>query len=169
DMGLTAGMEQDIVWRIEKAGYNVMFEPTAAVYISMREDFKKYIKQAYSRQRGGMIIRFKHPDKITSHYLFSMLYLPIIIIVTPILFFLFNIKLFIYLVMIVSILPIGYYLIRMLKGRRHIKKTTDMIFILIIGYIWFVSVCLGILRGCFDILKYKEKLMSMSEENRTVR
>lgn len=158
DMGLTAGMEQDITWRIEKAGYKVVFEPSAKVYISPRDNFKKCIKQQYSHARGGAIMYFKHPDKVTLRYLFSALYLPIIIIML-ISLLLANIGLFIYLAMIVSVLPMGYYFIRTLKGRQYLKKNTDMVFILVIGYIRFVSACLGILRGCFDIPKYREKLM----------
>ena len=159
DMGLTAGMEQDIVWRIEKAGHKIAFEPNAVVYITPRDNFKKYIKQVYLRGKGGVIIYFKHPAKIALRYLFSILYLPLIT-VTSILEILLNIRLFMYLAMMVLVLPIGYYLIKISKKRRYIKKTVDVIFILTVGYISFIVSSFGILRGCFDyIVSYKEKLM----------
>jgi glycosyltransferase involved in cell wall biosynthesis len=159
DMGLTAGMEQDIIWRVEKAGYKIAFEPNAKVYITLRDNFKKYIQHAYSRGKGGVIIYFKHPAKITFRYLFNMLYFPLITAMS-ILGVLFNMRLFMYLVMMVLVLPMGYYLIRIPKGWQHIKKTLDVIFILIIGYISFIVSSLGILRGCFDyIVNYEEKLM----------
>jgi len=167
DVGLSAGMEQDIVWRIEKAGYKIAFEPNAVVYITPRDNFKKYIKQVYSRGRGGVIIYFKHPLKITLRYLFNISFLPLIAVMS-ILGILFNIRLFMYLVMMALVLPIGYYLIRISKGRQYIKKTVDLIFILIIGYIGFIISSLGILRGCFNIPGYREKLMSMTEENKVV-
>ena len=164
DMGLTAGMEQDIIWRIEKTGYKVVFEPSAKVYISPRDNFKKYIKQGYSHARGGAIIYFKHPDKVTLRYLFSALYLPIIIIIL-ISLVISNIMLFMYLVMMILVLPLGYYFVKLFKKKQQIKKIVDMFFIPIIGYISFISACLGILRGGFDMRGYKEKLTRILKKN----
>lgn len=159
DMGLTAGMEQDIVWRVEIAGYKSAFERNAVVHIFPRNNFKKYIKYAYLRGKGGIIIYFKHPAKVTLRYLFNISYLPLIAIMS-ILGVLFNIKLFMCLLMMVLVLPMGYILIRVLKGWRYIKKTVDIIFILIIGYIGFIISSIGILRGSLSyVLSYKEKLM----------
>ena len=168
DMGLTAGMEQDIIWKVEKAGYKIVFEPSSVVYITPRDNFKKYVKQVYSRAKGGVIIYFKHPTKISFRYLFNMLYFPIITVM-PLLGVLFNIKLLIYFMIIILVLPIGYYFIRTLKARRYLKKTIDIPFILVIGYVSFIISSIGILRGCLDILKYKEKLMDMVEENKVVK
>ena len=164
DMGLTGGMDQDIVWRIEKAGYKVAFEPNSVVYIFPRDNFKKYIKQKYSRGKYNGIIYFKHPTKITFRSLFQMLYIPLMTVIL-ILEVLFNIRLFMYLVMIVLVLPLGYYLIRMLKNWQYLKKTTDLIFILIIGYMGFIVQSIGIFMGFFDyVISYEEKLMNTTDE-----
>lgn len=156
---LLAGEEQDIIWRVEKAGYKIAFEPNAVVYVTPKDSFKEYIKRAYLYSRSSAIVYFKHPANITFRYLIIILYLPLIIAMS--LFgVLFNIGLFIYLAMMVLVLPIGYYLSRILKARRYIKKPVDVIFILIIGYIGFILASIGILRGCFDyFVSYEEKLM----------
>lgn len=159
DENLLAGEEQDLVWGIEKAGYKIAFEPGSMVYIAPKDNFKKYIKQAYLYSKSGVIVYFKHLAKITLRYLFNILYLPLIIAML-IFGVLFNIGLFIYLAMMVLVLPIGYYLIRIFKGRRYIKKPVDVVFIFIIGYIGFILASIGILRGCFDyFVSYEEKLM----------
>ena len=159
DMGLSSGMDLDIIWRVEKKGYKVAFAPDAIVYKKSRSNFMDFLKQTYIRGKEGVSIYFKHPSKITFRYLFNMLYFPLITAIS-IFGFLFNIELFMYLVMIVLVLPTGYYLIRISKGLRYIKKTVDIIFILIIGYISFIISSIGILSGCFDyIVNYEEKLM----------
>ena len=105
------------------------------------------------------MLYFKYPTKITLRYLFNILYLPLTIAM-PLLGVLFNIRLFIYLAMLVLVLPLGYYLFGILKRRKYIKKHMDMVFILIIGYITLIAASVGILRGCFDyFVSYEEKLM----------
>jgi cellulose synthase/poly-beta-1,6-N-acetylglucosamine synthase-like glycosyltransferase len=156
DENLLGGEEKDITWRIEKAGYKIIFERNAVVYTSPRDNFKKFIEQAYSRGRGGVILYFKYPTKITLRYLFNILYLPLIIAM-PLLGVLFNIRLFIHLAMLVLVLPIVYYLFGILKRWRYIKKRMDMFFIFVVGYITLIAASVGILIGCFDYIVQKIK------------
>lgn len=164
DKNLRAGEEQNLVWMIEKAGYKIAFEPSSIVYIAPKDNFKKYIKLAQIYSKNSVIVYFEYPAKITLRYLFNIFYLPLIIAML-IFGVLFNIGLFIYPAMMVLVLPIGYYLIRIFKGRRYIKKPVDVIFIFIIGYIGFILASIGVLSGCFDyIVSYKEKFIEDNGE-----
>ena len=156
DTRLTAGMDQDIVWRIEKAGYKIVFEPSAVVYITPKDNFTKYIKSTYLRARGSIINYFKHINKITFRYLFSVGYIPLIIFIL-IFWVSFDLSLLFYIAAAITVSPMLYIIIKIIIGRKYVQKIMDMPLILFLGYLSFIASSIGILRGCFDyIMNYKK-------------
>ncbi|MFZ2455887.1 MAG: glycosyltransferase [Candidatus Altiarchaeia archaeon] len=160
DTGLTAGMEQDIIWRIERKGYSIEFEPDAIVHITPRETFKKYIQQGYSRGRSGIVVYFKHPQKINISYSFISLFFPIITIMSFLGILFNNLGLFLLTGTFMS-LPFLFYLTKLIKGRGYIKRISDIPFILALGYLNFLSSSVGILRGFLDIHYYREEILGV--------
>jgi len=156
DTRLAAGMDQEIVWRIEQAGYNIIFEPNAIVYITLRESFKKYIKNIYLRARGGILVYFMYKDKLTFRYILNLGYVPLIIF-TVTAYKLFNISLFATIFTSILVLPYFYFILRIIKGRRYVQNILDIPLILVLGSVSLIVSSIGMLSGCLNyILNYKK-------------
>jgi len=159
DMGLSSGMDLDILWRIEKAGYKINFVNNAVVYKKSRANLKEYFRQAYTRSRQGAIIYCKHPQKIYFNYILNILFVPTIVF----LIFMWvysDFYVFLILSFLASFSPIIYFSLRLMKTRQIINNWSDRFIILIIGYFTMIVSSISILIGFYDyLLTYNEKLL----------
>lgn len=58
-----SGEDPDLSFRVEKAGYKMVFNPNAVVYHPHPETLKKYLKMKYGRGYWGRLLYKKHPEK----------------------------------------------------------------------------------------------------------
>lgn len=143
-----AGEEYDLVWRIEDAGYRVKFEENAIVYKHehRKDSFGKYLKHAYLGGNKSTVFLSKHLSRLTLHDILTALYVPlsgIILVATLIL----RSSLPFYLLAAVVLSPLGYYLLRSVKGRRFLRRKTDIFAVVALGFLSFVSGAFGTMLG----------------------
>lgn len=159
DIGLTSGMEQDILWRAEEQGYKIEFAPNAIVYIKLRDNFRKFWRQTFFRSAGGIIIHLKYKSKINVLYLFNFIYCPLMISLLLMNLIIESFLSF-YAIALLLILPFFYYLIKAWSVHKIINKI-DILPIIFVGYISFIISTIGIQKGFIDyFFVYKERLMN---------
>jgi len=151
DTSLTAGMEQDILWRVEQAGYRIAFKPEAIVYVRPRPSIKDYVKQAYRRASGGVAMYWKHPSKVGTRYLFNAGFLPTLVILLT-LGLILKIAPLLYLLAVIVVAPLVFYLVQLIRVRQYVQKPRDVALVLVVGYIAFITAAIGIIRGVWNYL-----------------
>ncbi len=151
DTTLSAGEDHDILWRVEQMGYRIAFKPEAIVYVHPRPSIRDYIKQAYHRASGGIAMYRKHPSKMGIRYLFNAGFVPILVVLLT-LGFLLKIAPLLYLSLVILVSPLVFYLVQLMKVRQYIQKTKDAVLVLMVGYIGFFAVAIGIIRGIWGYM-----------------
>lgn len=58
-----SGEDPEFSFRVDKAGYKMVFNPKAIVYHKHPDTLKKYLKMNYGRGYWGRLLYKKHPDK----------------------------------------------------------------------------------------------------------
>ncbi len=160
DMGLTSGMDLDIVWRVEKAGYKCVFAPNSIVYKKSRKNFRDFIRQTYDRSKGGTSIYLKHPSKITPIYICNMLFIDLVGLLV-----LMNIdqtsKILAYSLLMVLLVPLGFTGIKLMRTRKYITGWIDRFLLFLVVYIVTIVSSVAFHIGVYNyIFKYKESLIT---------
>ncbi len=159
DMGLSSGMDLDIIWRVEKAKLKVKFAHKAIVFKKSRTNFKDYLKQVYIRNRQGVPIYCKHPSKITLSYIYRAFFS--ISLISILLLSFLNIKLLLFLSILILIWPLIYYSQGLIKTKHILKYWPDIFFIFLLGYAGVLVNAISIPLGFYDYLyRYKENLLN---------
>ena len=146
DPSLKSGMDQDIIWRIENAGYKIAFAPNAKVYIKQRGNFKKFLKQNYIRSKECISLYFRYPNKTPLSYIFCLLFIPIIVIL-----YLFNLifNSYLFLLLCISIItfPIFYLSWQTINISKYLLKSSDLIPLILLSYTCLIISSLGMALG----------------------
>lgn len=159
DMGLSSGMDLDIIWRVEKAKFKIKFVPNAIVYKKSRSTFREYLEQTYTRTIQGVSIYCKHPSKITCFYLYRAFF-SISLLSILFLYRFLNIGFFLFLGMLIFMSPLVYFMYEIIKIKHIFRNWSDIFFILLLRYTGVIISSIGIPMGFCDYLfHYKEKLM----------
>lgn len=151
DTSLTSGMELDILWRAEQAGYRIAFKPEAVVYVHPRPSIRDYMKHTYRRASGGVAIYCKHPSKLGIRYLFNAGFVPTLAILLTLGLFV-KIAPLLYLSLVIVVSPLVFYLVQLMRARHYIQKTKDAVLILVVGYAAFFTAAIGIIRGVWSYI-----------------
>jgi len=159
DTGLSSGMDLDILWRIESAGYHVGFAPDAVVYRRQRASVRDYVRQVYCRSIEGAAIYCKHPRKIEPPYLANLAFIPALVLLSLVSLYLDS-----PLVMTATVLslvaPIAYFLLKSLKILPRLRNAGDILLLPLLGLLTIaVSSIAGIAGLLIFVLNYEERLM----------
>lgn len=149
DEKLKTGYDCEIGWRINEAGYKIIFVPEAKVYHHHRENLWAYIKQQYEYGKFALIRYFKKPkifkgDEVASFAMISQPLFYLAFIILFILNFIFKFSLFwIFLPLIILLANYTYSSIRI-----SIKyKDFSAIFLIILYIIRPIAWSLGALNS----------------------
>ncbi|MFC1945253.1 glycosyltransferase [Chloroflexota bacterium] len=156
DASLWVGEEQDILWRVERAGYGVAFEPDAIVYVQPRQQLSDYFRQVYHHSAEGVAFNFRYPARVGIRYLFNAVFLPALAIILALGLALDNTPL-LYSSLVIIVSPLAFYGIQLLRVRRHILKIRDYFLIPLIGYLSFILAAAGVIKGFFRYLCHQRQ------------
>ncbi len=161
DIALRVGEEQDILWRVEQAGYRVAFEPGAIAYIWPRQQLRGYLRQVCRYSTEGVAINCRYPSRVGIRYLFNAMFVPALAIALALGLWL-NITPLLYLSLVIIVSPLVFYGIQSVRVRQHIRKRRDLALIPIIGYAVFVIAALGILKGLYNYVHHHHEKQELS-------
>ena len=156
DTNLTAGMELDILWRVEKAGYRIAFQPDAIVYTHPKSNIGDFLKQAFNRASGVVALYLKYPSMLKSTFLFNAGFVPALIVLLAIGFAL-DMALLLYISLVLIIAPLVFYIIQLIRARQYIQNPKDRLLVLGVRYAAFMAGVLGIFRGVWGRIMPRRK------------